>query len=204
MPDFIPNTDGDMQGFLRNLKVRLPKHQKDLGLSDAQVKDALERGDELIASLDKNEGRRSDYLAQTAATRALKAKHIPALRGFFRLVKALPGYSEEIGVSLGILAPSTEELRGDDLKGECEVSVHRGFVRVQFTKQGCDGVNVYSQLLGDKEWRFLARDTNSPYDDYSPLQKAGTPEVRLYRVILVDKDEEVGSASDAVTVTFSG
>lgn len=204
MPDFIPNTDGDLSIFLRNLKGQLGKHQKALGLTDAQIKDVSDRADEVCAAIEKNEARRSDYLAQTAATRALKAKHIPALRGFIRLVKALPGYSEEIGTSLGVLSSASASLRSEELKGECVVKAHKGFVRVEFKKLGCDGVNVYSQLQGEKEWRFLARDTNSPYDDHTPLRQPGVPEIRLYRVIRVERDEEVGEPSDAALVTVAG
>jgi hypothetical protein len=81
---------------------------------------------------------------------------------------------------------------------------NHGFVRVRFKKTGFDGVNVYTRRKGETEWRFLARDTNSPYDDYSELAKEGAAEVPEYRVIGVCKDEQIGLPSDAVTVTFGG
>jgi hypothetical protein len=74
----------------------------------------------------------------------------------------------------------------------------------RFKKLGFDSVNVYARASGESEWHFLARDTNSPYDDHRELAKPGTPEVREYRLIGVLKDQESGTPSDSTSVTFSG
>jgi hypothetical protein len=204
MPDYIPNTDGDLLIFLRNWKAKVASRQKDLSLTDAQVKSAQDGADRLIGSIEKNEQKRSEYLAQTAATRAVKEVEIPAVRTLARLIKALPGYSEAIGADLGIVASSASGVTGQDVEAECQAEAHKGFVRVKFKKGKSDGVNVYCMIQGEAGWRFLARDTNSPYDDHTPLRQAGTPETRLYRVIFVHKDEEIGTPSPAITVHFPG
>lgn len=204
MPDYIPNTDGDQLIFLRNFKTKIASRQKDLSLTDAQVKAAQDSADRIITSIEKNEQKRSEYLAQTAATRAVKETDIPALRTLVRQIKASSPYTEAIGADLGIVAPAASGIVGADDAAECQVEVHRGFVRVKFKKGGGDGVNVYTLLQGESAWRFLARDTNSPYDDHTPLKQAGVPETRMYRVILVHKDEEQGQPSPAQTVHFPG
>lgn len=204
MADYLPSADAPMQTFFRNLKTRLPKHQTALDITAAKLKDITDLGDGIVEALEKNLQRRSDYLAQTAATRELKAKRLPVFRAFVNWVKAQPGYTEEIGRSLGFIAPEGEDIAGEDVQAECTAEAHKGLVRVKFKKFGCTGVNVYTQLQGDKAWRFLALDTNSPYDDHTPLAQEGVPEVRLYHVVLVDKDVEVGRPSDTVTVTFAG
>lgn len=51
---------------------------------------------------------------------------------------------------------------------------------------------------------FLARDTHSPYDDYRPLVKDGTPEIREYKLVGVFDDVEIGVASDIASITFVG
>lgn len=43
-----------------------------------------------------------------------------------------------------------------------------------------------------------------PFDDYTALAVAGTPEVRKYQAYGVLNDVQIGLASDIVTVTFGG
>jgi hypothetical protein len=53
-------------------------------------------------------------------------------------------------------------------------------------------------------WKFLSRDTNSPYNDHTPLTTPGVPEVREYQAYGVLNDVQIGLASDIVSVTFGG
>lgn len=66
-----------------------------------------------------------------------------------------------------------------------------------------DGVNVYSRRQGTSEWKFLGRDTQSPYVDTTPLATAGTPEVREYRVRSVIDDAEIGDHSPTRQITVT-
>jgi hypothetical protein len=59
-------------------------------------------------------------------------------------------------------------------------------------------------LKGQAEWKFVARDTNSPYDDHTPLAVPGAAEVREYQAFGVLNDEQIGVASDIVVVNFAG
>ncbi len=67
-----------------------------------------------------------------------------------------------------------------------------------------DGVNVYERLQGGKEWTKLSFDSHSPYHDNRPLSVPGVAETREYMCIGVIHDEQVGQASDVVTVVFGG
>ena len=79
-----------------------------------------------------------------------------------------------------------------------------GHVRLKFTKGSSDGVNLYTRLRGQSAWTFLARDTNSPYDDHRPLTAPGVPETREYQAYGVLKDDQIGQPSTIVSVTFGG
>ena len=67
-----------------------------------------------------------------------------------------------------------------------------------------DGNNFYSRLKGQTTWKKLSFDSNSPYNDYTPLAVAGVPEVREYIAYGVLNDEQIGLPSDIVNVTFGG
>ena len=58
-----------------------------------------------------------------------------------------------------------------DITGE----VFSGYVRIKFKKGKTNGINLYSRIKGQTVWKFVSRDTNSPYDDHTPLAVSGTP-----------------------------
>ena len=47
-------------------------------------------------------------------------------------------------------------------------------------------------------------DTHSSYDDHTPLAVPGVAEVREYQAFGVLHDQQIGQASDIVSVTFGG
>lgn len=64
-------------------------------------------------------------------------------------------------------------------------------------------MHVYSRIQGESEWKFLARDTQSPYVDTTPLGVAANPEIREYRIRAVIADKEIGDYSDTQQITVS-
>jgi hypothetical protein len=77
-------------------------------------------------------------------------------------------------------------------------------VRIKFTKKGFTAVKIFVRLKGQTQWKYLATDTNSPYDDHSPLAETTKPEEREYMAIGLVKDEEVGQGSDVVGAVYGG
>lgn len=71
-------------------------------------------------------------------------------------------------------------------------------------KSTTSGINLDSRIKGQSAWKFVARDTISPYDDHTPLAVPGTAEVREYQAFGVLSDEQIGQPSDIVSVTFGG
>jgi hypothetical protein len=76
---------------------------------------------------------------------------------------------------------------------------------VRFGKAGgkIDAVHVYMRRQGTSPWTFLARDSQSPYFDTTPLAEAGKPEIREYRIRAVINDEEIGDYSVTMQITVS-
>src|SRR5437660_7272677 len=87
-----------------------------------------------------------------------------------------------------------------------------GVVELDFDKSISDGVNIYAKRDGDADFVFLAcraevrrgraRDTASlaapksdgggPYIDNRPLLVATKPELREYKAVYVQSDDEIG------------
>src|SRR5437879_597155 len=76
-------------------------------------------------------------------------------------------------------------------------------VELDFDKSVSDGVpscGIYSRRDGDTDFKFLARDTSSPYVDNRAMLVAGKPELREYKAMFVVGDVEVSQFSDEITV----
>jgi hypothetical protein len=118
-----------------------------------------------------------------------------ALTRIFALVgtiKLLPGYTEAIGLQLGIVGA---EAAAENPVPTFSLKVERGetseVVRVIFRKYGRPGVAIYSRR-GGGPWELLAIDLNSPYLDERPLLNPAQPETREYRLQYYEAEAPVG------------
>lgn len=130
----------------------------------------------------------------------LKKEQLPLMRNEIKRLKTHGGFTIAIGEALGVIGSDEAIPVKPGLKGKARTND----VELSFTKKGLDGVNVYGRMKGVAAWTFLARDTNSPYNDARPLAVAGQPETREYMCIGVIADEETGDPSDIVSVVFGG
>lgn len=76
-------------------------------------------------------------------------------------------------------------------------------IEVHFEKGDAEAVNIYTRIEGEVDWKFLARDTHSPYIDNRPIAKNGIPEDREYIATRVINDIEVGEPSDSAVIMFA-
>ena len=79
------------------------------------------------------------------------------------------------------IASSGSSFDPNSYKAEITVETMNGYTRTKFKKKGTDGINLYSRIKGQPTFKFVSRDTNSPYDDYTELAVAGQAEVREYQ-----------------------
>jgi hypothetical protein len=203
MKDYIPRTDDSLKTWLQNRKVKLPLHAAALGLSAAQVTARQADCDAIIIEIDNVAQKRAALAAAVAAKEAAKEAKLAAIRLQSRQDKVANGYTDAIGEDLDIVG----EDAGEDLaqaQPELTGQAYAGYVRLRFKKGGWDGVNIYTRIEGQATWQFLARDTNSPYDDQRPLATANQPETREYMAIGVLDDTEIGQPSEVVQVVYGG
>ncbi|MBI5685746.1 MAG: hypothetical protein HZC54_11765 [Verrucomicrobia bacterium] len=235
---YYPAPVGDQIVWLTNFMTKLPGHETALGLTGAYVDACVASCAFLIYVLkDWLPAVRTFNLAATSATETLahgegpSALTLPAFAApalpdgvvavppgvltprLFDLVaqiKKMPGYTETIGLDLGIIGQEAG-VGGDGGAGAPYVPVPKFKVTVkstvagpqvvlEFIKHGHTGVYIESRV-GNGPWEFLGTDTNSPYTDARPLQVAGQPEVRQYRMCFWDKSEPTNDWSDIASVT---
>ena len=131
-----------------------------------------------------------------------------ALNRMFDLVQIIKnsvGYTEAIGLDLGIIAsagPATLSVVAQAapvVKLTAVQGATNQAVKINFHKNGHMG--VWIETLTGGAWVFLAIDTEIPYLDDRPLAVAGAPEVRKYRLRYWDKGIANGDWSDVATIT---
>ncbi len=115
-------------------------------------------------------------------------------------IKAHPNYTPAIGEDCRIVAPLPPPAGPPKpvLAGVAET----GFgVRLTFTMQGHDAIEIYRKRGNETVFTLITVDTNNPYFDGTPPLVAGQPEVRQYQARYKDNDLPVGDWSDVITIT---
>lgn len=115
--------------------------------------------------------------------------------------KTHPASVDLLDVALKIVG-SGNGLAPNTYKPMISAQVVGGHVVLTFTKGEMDAVNFYWRTKGESAWKFLSRDTDSPYNDHTPPTTPGSSEVREYQAYGVVKDRQVGQPSDIVGVTL--
>jgi len=203
MADFIPSSDPEIVTWLANLKTKLSGYTTTLNITPARATQITAWCDALVAKIQSVTQKKNDWLAAAAAKQAQMTASLGGLRGEIAKWKTEDGMTDAIAADLQV-AGGTGAFDPDAYKPKITAQVVGDHVQLKFGKGQTDGVNLYWRKKGETAWKFLSRDTNSPYNDHTPLTTAGVPEVREYQAFGVLNDEQIGQPSDIVSVTFGG
>ncbi|MBC7721090.1 MAG: hypothetical protein H7068_03650 [Pedobacter sp.] len=203
MNDYFPRSNAEQVTWLTNFKTKIATTGVTLGLTPAQITTIQNHCTSLIAAISNVETKKTDLAAAVKAKEIASQTDAGALRIEVARYKTLATYLPTMGQDLGIIGTATT-FDAASYKAKITAEMYAGFVRVKFTKNGTDGVNIYHRQKGEVTWQFLARDTKSPYDDHIVLATAGIPEHWEYRAFGVINDLEIGQPSDIVEMVYGG
>jgi hypothetical protein len=156
-----------------------------------------------ISAINDVEAKYADYKSSVEAKETVADDSEKEIRKWANKFKTHDAFTNEIADAMQIKS-SPSPAAGEDDKPHVTVKTYAGYVRIKFTKKGFTAVKIFVRLKGQTQWKYLATDTNSPYDDHSPLAAASIPEEREYMAIGLVKDTETGQPSDIVSVVFGG
>lgn len=88
-----------------------------------------------------------------------------------------------------------------EAKPNLTASKEGNWVVVGFNKNKADGVHVYSRRGGEKDFSFLAADTEAPYHDKRSNLVPGQAETREYKAWYFEDEDIFGQESDVVSIT---
>lgn len=225
----IPRTDNELMVWLNNFSTAFASHAEKLGFNDADVNSVKADAamlsflvGDLVPTYKAALSARTSYkslimsgpagspggdpppIPVTAAAPTLVPPGIvPRIRQLVQRIQFAPGYTEAIGLDLGIAGTDASASSPDSsAKPTVKAAALAGSqVRIDFSKGDFDGVQIEGRRAGETGWQQLGTDNYSPFVDTRALAEAGKPEVRDYRVRYVLRDEPLGEWSDIVTVT---
>lgn len=176
MADYIPSSLGGLYTWCTNFSTKIGTLGAGLGRSPAQITAMQALCTAIKGRIDARVTAANAAKAATATMNSGNRADLGTLRGNIGELKEDPGFDETKGAELDVNAPLSGfdpnayvgEITGLDVTMPQQVTL-------QFSKAGgeIDGVNVYMRLQGTSAWKFLARDTMSPYVDTTPLAVAG-------------------------------
>jgi hypothetical protein len=203
MNDYFPRSSAEQVTWLTNFNAKIVTSGVTLGLTAPEILDFQNYCTNLIAAINELETKRKEFKsAVEKKDKALQTEAGGLRTGIARFKTAL-GYAVSIGQELGVVGVASS-MNMATYKAKITAELYGSFVRIKFTKKGTDGVNIYHRKKGESAWKFLARDTKSPYDDRIVLAIVGQPEHWEYRAFGVIDDAEIGIASDIVEIVFGG
>jgi hypothetical protein len=201
--DYIPHSESEQAIWAVNFKTNLVTQGAALGLTAAQITALGNSATNIVTAINNGETKKRALSEALAQKETVKDNEFKVIRENVAKIKTNAGYTPAIGKSLGIIGTATS-FDSENYKASITASIVAGCVRIKFVKNGADGINIYNRPKGTAVWKFLARDTKSPYDDHIELATAGQPEHWEYRAFGVIDDAEIGQPSDIVEIVFGG
>lgn len=200
---FIPVKESELVVWLKNLLTNFVTYLTELNIDPAVKADIIARIGKTLLTIDNyNQGKVALKSLETLKSDS-KKDTLTFLREQIVRWKTEPGYTEAIGDVLRIIG-KTVYPDPHTYKPKLTAELKPGYILLNFVKAGVDAVNIYSRIKGSADWKFLARDTQTPYMDASPLASPSAPEAREYMAIGVVGDSEFGLMSDIVTAVYEG
>jgi len=208
--DYIPRRTGLFLQWLITLLGKIATLGAGIGISVPELGLIASKGAAVQAKRATADTKLAEAKAAVDDYEAERKGFSDYLRPIVRRSKSSPGYTTAIGNEIGIEGPEHDpDLANAKAKGEVK-ELPNNRVEVSFDLLGAEGVNVYCfrpngpvppppSPIPDSDFVFLGRDTHSPYIDTRPNLSNG-PELRIYKLILVDNDEEVGIESDLMEI----
>ena len=116
-------------------------------------------------------------------------------------IKSSPNYTEAIGQDLGIIGSQAADTHAYP---EGNPSIKRNttqeYVEIKFPKYHHTAVLIESRRNGS-DWENVGVGQISPWNDERPLQTAGVPEVREYRLCWYENNKISGDFSPVIKIT---
>lgn len=202
MADYLPKSLPAFTNWVSQQRRQRPGYATALGLTPAEVQARDAADAQMLAACTAADDALAAASRAVAARDELKKTYETQVRTHIAQHKTHNGYTEALGIENGWLSTgaNSSTANRNALQASCKVVFSPEGIRLDWAKQGQDGVEVFRRPAGTAKWEKLAFDSRSPYID----TETGLTGPYEYYVQLMQADQPVGQASDIVVALHGG
>lgn len=193
--DYFPKKDADLKQWCSIYRNRIALDGSALGLTPAEIADQQQWCDEITEEINKVYQAKIAHKKATAQKEQTKKTNMWKLRKAAHGIKSKSNYAPSVGKGLGIIGGNKYQPDTETYQPKFKVKVVGNHVRLDYTKKGINGVEVYRMITGHENWKSLGTDYHSPFIDTQPLKTPGVPEIRRYKMVAIVDDKHFGQFS---------
>ncbi len=201
--DFYKQPEKAKPDWHENHAKKAEEHQGTLSITPEKLAEIQADAQLVKTEIAETEQMRQSYLARVNRKNTNLDSVEARTRANAKLFKAVAGYTESIGIDLGIIgAEAGEPTSPEQMKPEVTITMMPGRVRHDWRKKHFDALVVRRKRGAETTWTKLDTDTKSPFDDEDPNLVAGVPEKRDYMYVYVLDGIEVGIPLELTVVVL--
>lgn len=198
--DFIPGRNSNLFTFARNYIDRLERYSKDLSLSASEVENARDVISKFMSSFSRMISVKAESKSATEDFYINKKKCVDTLRKISKQVKSSKKYSKAIGKNFKIVKSYKKTEDFSKHKPVLGLKLNAKRVIIKYTKNGTDGIKLYSRRGNEKDFSEIAISLKGIYTDKRSKLTGLNPEVREYFAEYLVKDKTTGKRSNVKKV----
>ncbi|PXX98923.1 hypothetical protein DF185_16245 [Marinifilum breve] len=199
--DFIAGPENIYVDKAAVYKKKLPLYKDILGLTDEEIAADIAIMDDVIAKKEAKDIAVANASAKIEELNESRGVLTPYMRNRRVELMAKPNYTKAIGVDLGIEITYTNQDTAD-MKPEVKVKMQGGYPTIKISKQGTDGVRIYSRINGEGHFKYLDTCNGTQYIDVREKKDEQSYELREYTFFYIVKDTKVGKESNVYKLSF--
>ena len=195
--DYIPNGKHEFKDWAVDFTDTTKNNIGSFGITDASYADVKKLADDLVNCSIREQKLIDEKLKQIKLCQSARKVLEDACRASAQNIKSNSAYTDAVGRDFNIIGA---EIIFDPKTFKPIITLRRVSigVEVSFEKSETEGINLYRRVEGEEDWRYMARDTHSPYIDTKKMDSHTTYEYMAWAVI---KDKEIGLESDTAHIT---
>ena len=199
--DFIPRSPTDFKEWGDNFISGL--HNNNNLVTTAKVQEAGTACQNINLAYDELQSKENAYKRALANYNQSKENNLPILRNIVNDVKKSDNYNDGIAQSLKIVTVAPQPTDWDAVKPNPKIKILANCVEISYTRADSEGVRVFCKRGNDTDFKFIAHNTGSPFEDTRANMNGNASEKREYYLVYVRKNRPVGQLSDIVTANVS-
>lgn len=175
-------------------KNKLPIYKDVLGLTDELIAADIAVMDDVISKKETKDIAVANASSKIEELNESRSVLTPYMRNRRTQIMSHPNYTKAMGIDLGIDITYTNQ-DTKDMQPEASITVEGGYPAIKISKQGTDGVRIYSRRNGETKFSFLDVCNGTKYIDVRPKLDDQLPELREYTFYYIIKGAQVGKES---------